>query len=357
MKIKKIIALISVAVMLLTSFAVPASAAFGDGFITGTPGEFRRTVEGYAETVARTLRRLFEFRNNYSDYTELCAIPETENGYVPQGYCFSETLGLHIVSAYRDKEASALIFVDAKSCVRVKTVNLTENSGEAFKGHAGGIATDEVYLYIANGKKINRVPLAVLALLPDGSSTAIGQAIETDVKCSYLSCDGEYLYAGEFYTYETDGGYDTDISHHRIISLFETSYSVCNAYKLEDVGEFYLGKEAIPDFVLATPNCVQGFARQNDGSFALSTSFGRNNDSFLKIYADVTKTEADFTVNYGDKAVNGYFLGNADKTVERRLPPMLEGIDCINGKITGIFESGAQKYSDSAFIVNSICEF
>jgi len=357
MNFKRFFAAITVAIMVFSSCALTANAAFGDGIFAGTPSNARRTIEGYAETFFRVIGSYFQLRNNYSEYTELCPIPETENGYIPQGYCQSESLNCHIVSAYKEKSASALIFVDSENGKRIKIVNLIKNSGDAFTGHAGGIATDEVFLYIANGYKINRIPLAVLALLPDGASVKIGQAIETDVKCSYLSCDGEYLYAGEFYTFDADGGYDTDTSHHRIISLFETSYSVCNAYKLEKLNGFYSGDAPMPDFVLATPNKVQGFARLDDGSFALATSFGRNNDSFLKIYSDSTKTEADFTVDYSGKTVNGYFLSNADKTDERRLPPMLEGIDCENGKVTGIFESGAQKYSDSAFIVNSICEF
>lgn len=343
--------------MIFASFAVTANAASGGGILSGSPSETRMKIEGYIETAVRMLRSCFEFRNNYSDYTELCEIPETENGYVPQGYCFSETLNCHIISAYHDKEASILIFVDAESGKRVKTLNLIKSNGDAFKGHAGGIATDEAYLYLTNGSKINRLSLAALAVLPDGASVPLIEAMETDVKCSYLSCDGEYLYAGEFYTFDTDGAYDTDPSHYMIISLFETTYSRCNAYSLSDIGGYFTGEPAAPSFVLSTPNKVQGFARQSGGSFALATSFGRNNDSFMLYYGDVTKNEADFTVDYNGVSVNGYHLSNADKTETRRLPPMLEGIDTKDGKLIGIFESGAQKYSDSAFIVNSICEF
>jgi 16S rRNA processing protein RimM len=35
----------------------------------------------------------------------------------------------------------------------------------------------------------------------------------------------------------------------------------------------------------------------------------------------------------------------------------LEGIDDMDGKVAGIFESCAQKYSDAAFIVEKICVF
>ena len=40
-----------------------------------------------------------------------------------------------------------------------------------------------------------------------------------------------------------------------------------------------------------------------------------------------------------------------------RLPPLLEGVDMKDDAVTGIFESGAQKYSDGKFPLNQICAF
>ena len=99
------------------------------------------------------------------------------------------------------------------------------------------------------------------------------------------------------------------------------------------------------------------FARLADGSFVLSTSFGRNNDSFMLVYNDVTKNDSDFEVDYSGKKVSAYHLSNQRKAATLREPPMLEGIDANGNEVIGIFESGAEKYSDSAFIVNSICSF
>ena len=143
-----------------------------------------------------------------------------------------------------------------------------------------------MFFYICHGSKIYRLTLAEIALAPDGGSLYLKDSILTDVKCSYINSDGEYLYAGEFYVFDADGGYDTDVSHHMAISLFESTYSRCNAYKLSEVfADFAKGQEkiSVPEFVLTTPNSVQGFARTADGRFALATSFGRNNNSYLKI--------------------------------------------------------------------------
>lgn len=347
MKSKRIIAFILAVSFLFSGFA-----------LSGGISDIRRTIEGYIETVHRAIRSAFETRS-YSDYAELCDIPETENGYVPQGYCVNNEMNLHFISYYHSKNASIIAVIDGASGKRVKTLSLEAN-GKAFKGHAGGIAEDGTYFYVVDGKKIYRMSLAELILLNDGGTLVMKEFITADVKCSYLNSDGKYLYAGEFYTFTTDGSYDTDKSHHMAISLFETTYSRCNAYLLSDIADKFsaeAGEAAVPEMIFTTPNCVQGFARLSDGTFALATSYGRNNDSFLKYYADVTKAESDFEVEYDGKNVPAYHLCNSTKTETLRQPPMLEGIDDRNGKVSGIFESGAEKYSDSAFIVNKICEF
>lgn len=346
MKQKRIIALI-LAVSLLFS-----------GFSLGGVSDFRRTAEGYIEMAVRLVRGYLGIRS-YSNYEELCDIPETENGYIPQGYCYNEEKNLHFISYYHDENASIISVVDAESGERIKTVNLMRN-GKAFKGHVGGVAEDGDYFYICYGKDIYRLVLAKLLAAADGSSIELVEFISTDVNCSYLNSDGSYLYAGEFYTYTTAGSYDTDSSHHMAVSLFETTYSRCNAYLISDIAsEFSSEKTEIetPAMIFTTPNCVQGFARMPDGTIALSISYGRDNNSSLVFYEDVTKGESDFTVDYSGVSVSAYHLKNSVKTADLRQPPLLEGIDDMNGKAAGIFESCADKYSDAAFIVDKICVF
>lgn len=345
---KKITVLILAATMLLSGFSV-----------TGEVGDLRRTVEGYTEIIVRALCGAFGSRS-YSNYTELCDIPETENGYVPQGYCYSESEKLHFISYYHSDKASVISVADAENGERLKTLNLKRSNGKDFKGHAGGIAEDGTYFYVVDGKKIYRIDLIDFLFAADGGELVLEEYITTDVKCSYINCDGKYLYAGEFYTFTTDGSYDTDKSHHVALSLFETSYARCNAYLLTDINDLFSsdsGETPIPDMVFTTPNCVQGFARLPDGTFALSVSYGRNNNSSLRFYEDVTKCDVAFTVTYGDISVPVYNLSKSTQTADYRQPPLLEGVDDMRGKVAGIFESCAEKYSDAAFIVEKICVF
>lgn len=319
--------------------------------------EIVRTVDGLFENLGRLIRSKLENRKNYADYSEIASVPETENGYVPQGFCISEDGKKYIISYYHAEKASIIVFVDAQTGEAEKLLNLRTSSGKDFTGHAGGIAQENGWLYICHGSKIYRISMADIETAENNGEISLGASVQTDVKCSYINSDGEYLYAGEFYTFDFDGGYDTDSSHHVSVSLFERHYSRCNAYTLSDFEAVFEGAELVPEFVLTTPNRVQGFARLSDGSFVLSTSFGRNNDSFILVYGDVTENSADSEIGFGGKKVPVYHLSNSRKTENFREPPMLEGIDGKGESVVGIFESGAKKYSDSAFIVNSICEF
>ena len=343
---KKTIAIMLAATLLFSGFS-----------LTGEVSDIRRNIDGYVETVVRAVKSVLGIRT-YSNYTELCEIPEVENGYVPQGYCFSKACNIHFISYYHDDTATVISLVDGESGERIKTLPLKKANGKDFTGHAGGIAEDGQYLYIVDGKKIYRISLSIIFMTPNGESILLLEKVNTDVKCSYLNSDGIYLYAGEFYTFTADGSYDTDKSHHMVISLFETSYARCNAYKITDL-EFKPDGDEIsaPSMIFTTPNCVQGFARMPDGTFALSISYGRNNNSALVYYKDVTVNEADFTVDYNRISVPAYHLRNSTKTKSLRQPPLLEGIDDMNGKVSGIFESCAKKYSDAAFIVKKICVF
>ncbi len=350
---KRLISII-LAIVIAAGCAMPSYAASGKN--AKGVSNIIRTIDGLIENAERLIRSKIENRKNYADYTELCDIPETENGYVPQGFCIAEDGESYIVSYYHSEKASIIVFVNAETGESEKILNLKTAGGKDFTGHAGGIAQENGWLYICHGSKIYRISSDDIANAENGGEISLGESVQTDVKCSYINSDGEYLYAGEFYTFDFDGSYDTDASHHVSVSLFERNYARCNAYKLSDFEAAFDGGELIPDFALTTPNRVQGIARCDDGKFVLSVSYGRNNDSFMPVYEDVTSDEADYELAYGEEKVPVYHLRNNRRVSNLRQPPMLEGIDAKGNSVIGIFESGAKKYSDSAFIVNSICE-
>ncbi len=350
-----------IAIVLACAIVVGVAGYFIGGVNTPRAATgYRAFLANATEYIERGVRGAVKSDNDYTGYMELAAIPEVENGYVPQGYCYCETLNSHVISYYHDDEASVLSFVDAATGERTKTLHLQNADGTDFTGHAGGLADSGEYLYLCSGNSVYRFSIAETDALADGGTLVLDSFVDTDVRCSYIHCDGKYLYAGEFYTYYPDDRYGTDKTHHMQMTMTEIHFSRVNAYALEPLNAAFNagnGSVPIPAFACTTPNLVQGMARLPDGGFALSTSYGRNTDSHLLLYTDVTKREPAYylTVPGGDVPV--YALTNDAQTASLRLPPLLEGVDIKDGAVTGIFESGAQKYSDGKFPLNQICAF
>lgn len=348
-----------IAVVLLSALVLCTAGYFIGGANTPRAAtEYRKFLANTSETVARAVRGAVKSDNDYENYQPICNIPETENGYIPQGYCFCEALKLHVISYYHAENASVLSFTDTESGVYTKTVHLQNADGTPFKGHVGGVADDTEYLYLCEDHSVFRVPLSEISELSNGASLTLREQIMTDVKCSYINCDGEFLYAGEFYTYYADERYGTDKTHHMQISMTELHFSRCNAYRLSDLSAAFSNTPAapaVPAEIFTTPNLVQGFTRLADGTFALSTSYGRNTDSHLLRFSDVTKGEPAYQITYLNEDIPVYSLSKEAQTDSLRLPPLLEGVDSDGTQIMGIFESGAQKYSDGKFPVNSVC--
>lgn len=355
-KIGKGICIVLICILLVGLLAYIVGGLQTPRAVTG----FRAGLANTSEWILRGVRGFFKSNNDYGGYQELCVIPETENGYVPQGYCYCEALNMYVISYYHGDAASVLSLADVQSGVHIKTLRLQNADGSDFTGHAGGIADDAQYLYICEDNTVFRVLLSKISALADGDVLILSEKMLTDVKCSYLNCDDEYLYAGEFYTYYGDDRYGTDATHHMQVSMRETHFSRCNVYRLSDIDKAFAVTPVapgIPVMAFTTPNLVQGFARLPDGGIALSTSYGRNTDSHLLYFSDATKGDADYTVIFGETEVPVYCLTEEKQTKILRLPPLLEGIDQKDGEITGIFESGAQKYSDGKFPLNSVCRF
>lgn len=353
---------IKIIIKIIVALVLVALVLFVSVFLSGInspklANKYSEFVFNSSETVERFIERL-AYRDDFDKYNVLATIPETENGYVPQGYCYCESQNLYAISYYHDEKPSIIAFIDAKSGLRVKSINLYENEENAFNGHVGGVGNDAQYLYITCDESVARISFDEIMTCEDYDAVVLNEYVLTDVKCSYLNCDGEYLYVGEFYT--NDGNYPTDDSHHIMMSPFEISFSRVNVYSLSDIENDFIKTEknlSLPTYCLAVRERVQGIARGNDGTFYLSISYGRKNYSYLERYENIMLDSPDYVAEINEKEIPVYFLDKDSRTETIKLPPMLEGIDLKDGKMTGIFESGAQKYSDAKFIENSICEF
>lgn len=321
------------------------------------PNASFRVLSGMAQEVKRTVFSPVK-TEKFASYTPLFPTPEVENGYVPQGLCYLEAAGVYVLSAYHETQPSVLVLADAANGARLKTLALAQADGQPFTGHVGGVATDGDWIYVADDARVQRLAVSAVLQAADGAALPLTDSFLTDLRCSFLSCDGAYLYAGEFYNFTFDGAYDTDPAHWRRVTFFERYYARCCAYPLASL-DAACGAQTVtvPEYVITLPRCVQGFARMPDDSLRLSVSYGRNNPSYLLTYSDVTAWDPDGSVLYGDEHVPIYYLYQKACTARAELPPMLEGIAAVNGQTVGVFESCAAKYADGAFPVNDVCSF
>jgi len=273
------------------------------------------------------------------------AIPGLGDGVIPQGLAYWKDKNWLIMSGYVESGgASTLAIMDAGTQALVKTVQLYQENGSAYGGHAGGVAVSQRHLWISSGGLLWWAPLSALADAPDKGKLTFSGRFETVVRSSFTTYHGGILWAGEFYSAPD---YETDDSHK--LSRNGLRYSAWTVGYRLDAQTDLPKAEAQPDYVLAIPDQVQGMAVAS-GNMILSQSYGRNKQSTLLKYKlpDLTG-QPDQSVSVKGKSVPLWFMERKLVTASLPLPPMSEGI-IVDGanRLYILFESGAKKYRPSA---------
>lgn len=350
MKCKKIIAVVLCAAMLL-SLAPSASAQ--SAAKNPSVSEAVRVIDGLFEALLRLFKGL-DKSMDYDGYQSLCVLPELDKGYVPQGYCYLDSRDAYAVSAYNADAASIISIIDAQTGERLKTLLLGYEDGSESRAHVGGLADIGDSILVTVGSSIKRIKLADIDRCEDYDTVVFGGSFDTDLNCSYACSYGSLLYVGEFYTYTLEGTYTSKPAHRSRISPFERSYALCEVFDLTDMDAAF-AQGAVPIRAIAMPNSVQGIAFDGE-TLVTSISYGRNNDSRLDYYSMPEAAEA--SIEIGGAQVELIYLRSSLIQNSLTLPPLLEGIDySADGRVSGVFESGAKKFSDGKLAVSDICAF
>lgn len=166
----------------------------------------------------------------YSDYysmkTDVCDNPGLSDGFVCQGICAVEDKDAILVSGYMTDDSASRIYVtdlDSNSYLSL------QSEGEAFNGHAGGIAVWGDRVYIANGSKLYLASLYEIFSSDNGDALEIGNGVEINNAASLVFADDKYVYVGEFHdggAYVTDHPYETENGTH---------YATMSRYLHEDL--------------------------------------------------------------------------------------------------------------------------
>lgn len=221
-----------------------------------------------------------------------------------QGLCFTPDYILMTAYAEEAQSSGSLMVFDRSSGEYLVTLRMREDS------HLGGIAFDgdNVWVCHSSAKTLERIPY----------TTIRSMAKRSDRRCVDISeMTDEYRLKNIPSSITCYGGRIWVATHTKILDSQMRSYSYDEkSNQLSSVNSFRI------------PSKVQGIAFDADGTVYLSTSYGRNNSSYLKVYASLlTLTQSP-----------------NEPTMNVEMPPCAEQIAIADEHIYVIFESASRKY-------------
>ena len=283
----------------------------------------------------------------YNDYykieSNVCVNPGLDDGFVCQGICAAEDAGKILVCGYMDDKTNSRVYVVDIETNEYYHVKLTRKGGELYSGHAGGMATSGDTVYIANASKLFVFSLTSLLNAKDGDFVDIGAGVPVNNAASYVYCDEDYIYVGEFH--HTKDDYD---KAHTLDDGETVVNAIVSRYSHDAIRSHSGDEAAVPDRIYTVREKVQGICFTPDGEIVLSTSYSIAH-SYYYVYntADCTDTGKTFG------GVPVFELGKCIKEI--KAPAMSEDLDYYNGKVITVYESASNKYGfGKLFFANDV---
>lgn len=221
-----------------------------------------------------------------------------------QGLCFTDDYILMTAYSEGTDEKGSLMVFDRVSSEYLVTLGMKENS------HLGGIAYDgeNVWVCHSSSKTLERIPYEYIRMIAADKPKCL-------VDASALTAEYRLKNTPSSITYY--GGRIWVATHTKFLDSEMLSYS----YDEENDTLAAVSTYQIP-------SKVQGIAFDEDGAVYLSTSYGRNNSSYLKVYTSL------FALT---KKPN-------QPTSKVEMPPCAEQIAIADGNVYVVFESASKKY-------------
>ncbi len=355
---KRFICVLLSITMMFCTFAYPASACEVEDSQLKTAElmsicDFFRMLYG----------RLFELFNpgfiyvDVDDYTnELFEIPGLDSEFIPQGVCFVENLNSFAISGYMPKdkdgnERNSRIYLVEADTYEAKMFEI-----DSFTGHAGGVASNGDDIWVSSGGSqssngtVYHLSASYLDLKEDGSVISFDGKFKVETKGSFIYCDDNTLWVGEFYNNDKDSN-KVNKSHH-----YGKNHSLACGYNLPLSVDYSANEKLAPDVVLSIPDKVQGMATTTDGKVIFSSSYGRRNDSTLYVFSSFESWESSTVTIFGKENIPLYISGKDDIECKIKMPTLMEGLDYHNGRLYVIFESGAIEYSNAKRVIKNLWE-
>jgi len=287
----------------------------------------------------------------------------------------------YIILSYYPKtdktsQPSQLLVIDSLTGKAIRRFALYLEEGEAYTGHAGGITAAGKYLWVASGYKLYgfdlqqiisfvadksaKTPQTLAAGLPPSfrlptRDLVMKKSYPVDSTASYVSFDGEYLWAGDFVK-SSDSKYGP-VPHH-----------AANSYQLKTwIAGYRVDKDGMPtatqkysftsddknreaykpDRIILCRESVQGFAYAR-GFVALSISYGARS-SKLAFYKQPARDKAfKLTFKPGGQdntfSAEAWVVDSATHQTTLELPAGSEDLE-FDGKVLYVgFEGASPNY-------------
>lgn len=288
------------------------------------------------------IAKFFIYSEYYSMETNVATNPGLGDGFVCQGVCVSEENGVIMVCGYMDDKTNSRIYVVDIETDKSYHVKL-ERNGKVYTGHAGGMATSGNTVYIANGSKLYLLNISDILSAEDGDILDIGSGVPVNNAASYVYCDEEYIYVGEFH--HTKDDYDKE----HILDDGETKVNAIIArYTHADIANYDGENEPTPSKIYSVRAKVQGVCFTPDGKVVLSTSYSIAH-SYFYIYNEADARDTGKTLD----GVPVYALEDCIKEI--KAPAMSEDMDYYCGMPITLYESACNKYKfGKLFFANDI---
>lgn len=291
----------------------------------GVLGYFRLPVKDYYKASEKTF-----------------IIPDLNDNFVPQGFCYDEQTDEFLISGYNSKNAPSPIFsVNKSTNEKIKKVNLYKDESMPWTGHGGGIAINGDFLYLMDDTGLMIYSYDDFKNAEnDGKIVSLGRfSTELDdgefLRVDFVSVIGNKLYIGEFHY---AGKYDTPESHRTATADGENKAYIFQ-YALNDDSEWGFNK--VPNMAFSVTDKVQGMTIDN-GKIYLSCSYGL---AFSNIFVhDLKSIEFSKNIKFGENSLPLYILDSQNLIGTIKAPPMSEEIVILDNQLYTMCESACNKY-------------
>lgn len=268
----------------------------------------------------------------------IAAIPGLGDGFIPQGFCYSDAVGAWLCCGYLSDGGPSRVYVIGNDGKLLKTLSIKRENGDDYTGHAGGISASGEHVWISNQKKAFHLTAAAINAAEDGGVVSFDGYFGVNVNASFTFSDEDCFWIGEYHSGEK---YKTRDENHRTSPDGSEYGAMIYGYARDDSMPYGVDPEK-PVIALSVRDIVQGFCVTSSGRYVLSTSAGLAS-SHLYIY-DCTNTQSTDTVTYGGREIPLYYLDSKTAADTVTLPHMSEDLDYHDGMVCIAFEAGAKKY-------------